>query len=111
MRGAGQKDGPSILGSLREGQQVFIEDGIAKMPDRSGFAGSVATTDRLVRVRVQKAGLNIHQAVSMMTKNPAAINNLRGKGRLEPGYDADLVLFDEDIKIKGVYTAGRKASV
>lgn len=56
MRGAGMPDGPSILGSLKDGQQVIIEDGIAKMPDRTCFAGSVATDDRLVRVMVQKAG-------------------------------------------------------
>jgi N-acetylglucosamine-6-phosphate deacetylase len=103
MRGAGQPDGESILGSLREGQKVIIEDGIAKMPDRTAFAGSVATADRLVRVMVQKAGLSIQEAVAMMTRNPARINNLASKGTLEPRKDADLVLFDDDIRIKGIY--------
>jgi N-acetylglucosamine-6-phosphate deacetylase len=107
MRGAGQGDGPSILGSLRDGQEVIIEDGIAKMPDRSGFAGSIATADRLIRVMVQKAGLSIHRAVRMMTQNPARINRLAGKGSLEPGNDADIVLFDEDIQIKSVYVKGK----
>ena len=46
MRGAGMPDGPSILGSLKRGQPVIIEDGVAKLPDRSAFAGSVATADR-----------------------------------------------------------------
>ena len=49
MRGAGMPDGESILGSLTNGQKVIIEDGVAKLPDRSAFAGSVATADRLVR--------------------------------------------------------------
>ena len=31
------------------GQKCIVEDGVAKLPDRSAFAGSVATMDRLVR--------------------------------------------------------------
>ena len=43
LRGAGMPDGPSISGSVKNGQAVIIEDGVAKMPDRKAFAGSVAT--------------------------------------------------------------------
>ena len=49
MRGAGMPEGKSILGSRAKGREVLIEDGVAKMPDRQSFAGSVATADRLVR--------------------------------------------------------------
>lgn len=45
-------EGETILGSLKDGQRVIIEDGVAKLPDRSAFAGSVATADRLVRTIV-----------------------------------------------------------
>ena len=108
MRAAGQDVSTSILGSLREGQQVIVEDGIAKMPDRASFASSIATADRLVRVMVQKAGLSICQAVKMMSANPARINRLAGKGTLAPGMDADLVLFDDEIKIHRVFVQGRE---
>jgi N-acetylglucosamine-6-phosphate deacetylase len=111
MRGAGQPDGPSVIGSLRDGLAVIIEDGIAKMPDRSAFAASVATADRLIRVMTQKAGLSLHGAVTMLTRNPARIAGFSSKGELETGKDADLVLFDKDISIRGVYVAGRKAGV
>ena len=37
MRGAGMPDGESILGSLTNGQKVIIEDGVAKLPDRSAL--------------------------------------------------------------------------
>ena len=57
MRGAGMPDGESILGSLTNGQKVIIEDGVAKLPDRSAFAGSVATADRLVRTMINIAGI------------------------------------------------------
>lgn len=49
IRGAGQTEGHTIIGSLKNGYEVFIEDGVAKLLDRSAFAGSVATADRLVR--------------------------------------------------------------
>ena len=110
MRGAGQGDGPSIIGSLSEGQEVIIEDGIAKMLDRESFAGSVATADRLLRVMVQEAGLSVQEAVRMMSTNPARINNLAGKGSLEPGMDADLVLFDENIQVRRVFTGGKEVN-
>ena len=49
MRAAGMPPGESILGSLHNGLKVIVEDEVAKLPDRSSFAGSVATADRLVR--------------------------------------------------------------
>src|SRR5690606_33111782 len=55
MRAAGMPPGESVLGSLHDGLRVIIEDGVAKLPDRSSFAGSVATADRLVRTMVELA--------------------------------------------------------
>ena len=49
MRAAGMPEGDSILGNLKTGLKVVVEDGVAKLPDRTSFAGSVATADRLVR--------------------------------------------------------------
>jgi N-acetylglucosamine-6-phosphate deacetylase len=107
MRGAGQAEGPSIIGSFHDGQPVIIEDGIAKMPDRSCFAGSVATSDRLVRTMTQQVGLTLEKAVSMMTRIPAHIAGLSKKGSLLPGKDADFLLFDDDIRIQKVFVAGK----
>ena len=100
MRGAGMPEGRSILGGLKDGQEVLIEDGVAKMPDRKSFAGSVATTDRLVRTMVQIAGLSVPEAVKMVTANPARIMGLGAtKGSLEKGKGADIVIFDDNINI------------
>ena len=100
MRGAGAKDGEySILGSLKNGQKVIVEDQVAKVLDRSCFAGSVATSDRLVRTMVTMAGSSIVQAVRMASTVPARLSNASGKGIIKPGYDADLVIFDENINI------------
>jgi N-acetylglucosamine-6-phosphate deacetylase len=108
MRGAGEKEGPAVLGSLKEAFPVIIEDGVAKLPDRSAFAGSVATTDRLVRVMVKQAGLPLEKAAAMMTRIPAGIAGLNKKGSLLPGKDADFILFDDDINIKKIFIAGKE---
>ena len=107
MRGAGMPDGESILGSLEKGQRVIIEDGVAKLPDRTAFAGSVATTDRLVRTMVQVAGVPLVEAVRMMTLTPARIMRLdQHKGSISKGKDADLVLFDENINVSHTIVEG-----
>lgn len=107
MRGAGMPDGESILGSLEKGQRVIIEDGVAKLPDRTAFAGSVATTDRLVRTMMQVAGVPLVEAVRMMTLTPARILRLdQHKGSISKGKDADLVLFDENINVSHTIVEG-----
>mgnify|MGYP000812343715 FL=1 len=106
MRGAGMPDGESILGSLNNGQKVIIEDGVAKMPDRKAFAGSVATTDRLVRTMIYLAGVPLIDAVRMMSLTPARILHIdKEKGSLEIGKDADIVIFDNQININNTKRA------
>lgn len=107
MRGAGMPDGESILGSLDKGQKVIIEDGVAKLPDRSAFAGSVATTDRLVRTMVKIAEVPLVEAVKMMTLTPARILKIdKQKGSIEKGKDADFVIFDDNINVSHTILEG-----
>jgi len=109
MRGAGMPEGKYILGPKKGAYEVITEGGIALLPDRSAFAGSIATTNRLVRVMVYQAGLSVWEAVKMMTLNPARAVGLDGiVGSLEVGKRADLVIFDEDISIQSVYVSGVK---
>lgn len=108
MRAAGMPEGKSVLGSLSDGQEVIVEDGVAKLMDRSAFAGSVATADRLVRTMVNIAGCTVPQAVRMATENPAKVMGVFGKkGSLEPGKDADIVVFDDDIRVKRTIIGGK----
>lgn len=107
MRGAGMPDGPSVIGSRKNGNPCIIEDSVAKLPDRSAFAGSVATSDRLVRTMIKLAGVSLPDAVTMMTSTPAAIQHLAGKGSILPGYDADFVMFDDDINVIRTIIGGR----
>jgi N-acetylglucosamine-6-phosphate deacetylase len=100
MRAAGMPPGESVLGSLKDGIKVIVEDNVAKMPDRSAFAGSVATFDHLVRNMVRLAGVPLAEAIQMASYNPASIMKISDrKGSLEIGKDGDIVIFDDDINI------------
>jgi N-acetylglucosamine-6-phosphate deacetylase len=91
--------------------QVIVEDGVAKLPDRSAFAGSVATADRLIRTMMELADVSLVDAVRMMTKTPARIMKVDDQiGSLEKGMDADLIVFDKQINIQQVIIKGKKLS-
>lgn len=108
MRGAGLPEGSVVkLGSLENGQDVILENGVAMLMDRSAFAGSVCTADRCVRTAHKLAGVPMADAVRMMTANPARLLGARNKGVLAAGYDADLCVFDDDVRIKAVLVGGR----
>lgn len=108
MRAAAMPPGESILGSLKNGIKVIVEDNVAKMPDRSCFAGSVATADRLVRNMITMADVPLLEAVQMATINPAAIMKIDDKkGSLMIGKDADIVIFDENINVAMTMIKGR----
>lgn len=107
MRGAGMPDGPSILGGLKDGLHVIVEDGVAKLPDRSAFAGSVAFCDRLVRNMINMAEVNIVDAVKMASTTPAKIMNFNKKGKIQNGYDADIIIFDDELTVEKTIVGGR----
>ena len=96
------------MGRKGEETPCIIEDGIAKLYDRTSFAGSVATADRLVRTLVKEVGIDIALAVKMITETPARILKLEQKGKLKEGFDADIVIFDNNINIKTVIVNGKK---
>ena len=107
MRGAAMPEGESVLGHPVHGLKVIIEDGVAKLPDRTAFAGSVATMDRLVRNMHQLAEVPMHEAVHMASTTPARIMNIdQYTGSLETGKDADLVIFDDDVHVSHTIVQG-----
>lgn len=108
MRAAGMPDGIYRLGSKENGNEVIVEDGVAKLLDRSAFAGSVATADRLIRTFRDMTEAPLHEVIKMMTYNPAKVLGIQDKrGSISIGKDADLVLFDEGINIRKVMVRGK----
>ena len=99
--------GTDITEGVMSGTEFIVEDGVCKLKDRSAFAGSVATADRLIQTLVRECGFEIPVAVKMLTEVPAKILNVN-KGVLAKGKDADIVVFDENIKIDDVFVGGNK---
>lgn len=107
MRAAGMPDGEYMLGSLTAGQRCIVEDGVAKLPDRTAFAGSVATTDRLVRTFCQLTDAPLHEIIKMASLTPARLVGISDrKGSISAGKDADLVVLDQQLQIRAVMVRG-----
>lgn len=108
MRAAGTDATESTLGSLKNGQRVIIEGGVAYMPGKTSFGGSIATADRLIRTMHKLAGIPLPETVRMMTLTPARALGVEHRlGSIAPGKDADLLLFDDDIRIKQIMIKGK----
>ena len=97
IRFAGVDATTPLLGGTQS-MPYIIEDGVAKLADRSAFAGSIATTDALLQRSVQ-AGIALPDVVKMMTQTPAEVMGLAVKGRIAPGYDAQFTVFDSNLHI------------
>ena len=103
MMACAMPDGMYALG----GQDVVVKDGAARLLSGS-LAGSILTLDKAVRNVYKNVGLPLNEAVKMATFNAARHCKVEDrKGLVKEGYDADLVLFDEDINIKNVIVAGK----
>lgn len=76
----------------------IIEDGVAKLPDRSAFAGSIATMDILLKTSLN-AGISLGESVRMITETPADVMGLNEYGKIEKGRKAVFTVFDEDFNI------------
>ena len=108
MRAAGMPEGEYILGNINTGMKVITEEGVAKLPDRSAFAGSIATTDRLVRTMIDLAEIPLLDAIKMITSTPARIIKMNDCiGAIKVGMDADLLVFDDSINVQLTMIKGK----
>lgn len=97
-------DGKYYLG----GQDVIVKNGAARV--RSGsLAGSVLTLDKAVNNIYKNSDLPLNEIVKMASYNPAKHCKVDNhKGLIKEGYDADLILFDDNINIKKVFISGKE---
>lgn len=107
MRAAGMPDGLYTLGGKDSGYEVVVEDNVAKLTDRSAFAGSVATSDILLKTMYNNTSASLDEVVNMLTINPATLLNIEDqKGSIEIGKDADIIIFDDKQEISLVMVMG-----
>lgn len=91
------------------GMGVLYEDSVMKLADRSCLAGSVATSNILVRNMIKECGISLVDAVKMASATPLKIVGFGDtKGKIKPGYDEDIILFDNNIDVKSVYIKGKR---
>ena len=108
MRAAGTDAERSVLGEIKTGTPVIIEDGVAKLADRSSFAGSVATMDVCFHTAL-RYGVPLCDAGKSCSLTPARIIGVDDrKGSLEPGKDADILIYDRDFNLKKVFVRGNE---
>lgn len=109
MRGAGMPPGVYTFGP-KDGQEAVVQDGMAVMPDRSGYASSVVRMNDLVKTLIGPVGLSLTDAVKMATANPAEVIGVDSKmGSLEVGKNANIVIADDNVDIHVTIVEGEKA--
>lgn len=104
MRAAGMPDGRYRL----HGYEVTVSEGAARL-ENGALAGSTLTMIRAVQNMVELAGLKLEQVIPLATEIPARLLRLeKRKGRIEIGYDADLVVITPRFEIQRVFLRGQE---
>ena len=104
MRAAGQDNlSESYLGKILPENRVIIEDGVAKLPDRSSFAGSIGIGDTMLAALVGRYGVPIETISYMMSASPAKVLGIK-RGEIKCGYDAELIILDENYKTVKIFS-------
>lgn len=103
-----------ISDGIGDGQKVFMLGGLkvrvknkeARLENRK-LAGSVIGLNDAVKNMIKFAGVSLPEAVRMASLNPARVLGIENKkGSLEAGKDADIVIFDKDLKVKHTIVKG-----
>lgn len=85
---------------------IIIEDDVAKIPDRTSFAGSTATYDRLFKVMATAIGDNWVDLMKMTSYTPAKIMGFTDRGEISVGKKADLVIIDKNYNLNKIFYKG-----
>ncbi len=107
--GAGLPDGAHFrMGDM----EYVVEDGVGMLLDRSAFAGSTTLINQMIPILTDVVGIPLVEAIRMASLNPARVIGVDDrKGSVDPGKDADLVLFNDDFTPWRVMIGGRWVSV
>ena len=94
-------------GSYRLGDQVVAVHGAEARLEDGRLAGSVLSLNEAVRNLVEFAGCDPFDALSAVTTVPASLLGLENsRGRIAPGFLADMVLLDSNLSVLETIVAG-----
>jgi N-acetylglucosamine-6-phosphate deacetylase len=102
MRAGCMKSGSYDLG----GRRVEVEESKATLEDGT-LAGSVLKMNEALKNMMEYTSMSLIEAVNSVTKIPAQKLGMQ-KGELRVGYDADIVIFDEDFSIMSTIVNGER---
>lgn len=102
MAASGMPDGRYTLG----GRDVLVADRTARLADGGSIAGGVATLLDVVRWCVAEAGIPLLDAVTAASLTPAQTLGLTGVGSLAAGQHADVIVVDDDLRLRRVLRRG-----
>ena len=92
----------------QNGMAAVYEDGVMLLADRSCLAGSASSLNRMVR-NLLHCGIPLTDAVTMASLTPLTVLGFgHRKGKIKAGYDADLILFDDEINVSRVFVMGNE---
>lgn len=98
--------GSDLTGFDLLGKTIYRSAGRLTTADGT-LAGSDLDMASAVRNAVNRLGLALPVALRMASLSPAAFLRLdHERGRLAPGYRADLVLLDRDLRVRGTWIDG-----
>lgn len=105
---AGLPDGNYKLGV----NDVVVVNGDAKLANGGSRAGSTLTTNQALKNLVAFTGRPVEQVLPLLTQNPARLLRMDArKGYIRPGWDADLVVLDDDLTVLRTFVGGRTVYV
>ncbi len=91
------------------GLAVVYEDNVMKLADRSCLAGSVATSNVLVKNLWKVCDIALPEVIKMASTTPLkVIGKDDTKGRIKVGFDSDFVIFDDGVNVKYVCVGERE---
>jgi N-acetylglucosamine-6-phosphate deacetylase len=91
------------------GQSAKVICGAARLSDGT-LTGSVLTMKTALLNVLKYTNVSLREAVAMLSLNPAQSIKLDArKGLLQPGYDADLLIFDQDLALQATICRGKVA--
>jgi N-acetylglucosamine-6-phosphate deacetylase len=105
--GAGLDPGHFVFG--KSGEIEFAYKGSpARLVKDNTLAGSGLTMDQALRNALRWLDIDLPQAIKLVSSNPAEVLGLgHCKGRLAPGYDADLVILGKQFNIVQTWVGGK----
>ncbi len=85
------------------------EDGLARLKGTDTIAGSTLNMNKGLKILVEKALVPLDAAINSCTLNPARCLRVEDrKGKLVVGYDADIVVLEDNYDVVQTYCRGKK---